>query len=79
MLRGYPLVRRWEQTDDVLQNSMMRLYRALAEQPPGRFFAATRTDALEWEFNVVNGAGYFAGSAAIRTRMIAQHHTLPPA
>jgi len=28
------LVRRWEQTDDVLQNSMMRLYRALAEVIP---------------------------------------------
>jgi len=34
MLRGYPLVRRWEQTDDVLQNSMMRLYRALADVTP---------------------------------------------
>jgi RNA polymerase sigma-70 factor (ECF subfamily) len=34
MLRGYPLVRRWEQTDDVLQNSMMRLYRALADLTP---------------------------------------------
>lgn len=34
MLRGYPLVRRWEQTDDVLQNSMMRLFRALADVTP---------------------------------------------
>jgi len=34
MLRGYPLVRSWEQTDDVLQNSMMRLYRALADVTP---------------------------------------------
>jgi RNA polymerase sigma-70 factor (ECF subfamily) len=34
MLRGYPLVRRWEQTDDVFQNSMMRLYRALADVTP---------------------------------------------
>ena len=34
MLRGYPLVRRLEQTDDVLQNSMMRLYRALADVTP---------------------------------------------
>jgi RNA polymerase sigma-70 factor (ECF subfamily) len=29
MLRSYPGVRRWEQTDDVLQNAAMRLYRAL--------------------------------------------------
>jgi RNA polymerase sigma-70 factor (ECF subfamily) len=34
MLRGYPLVGRWEQTDDVLQNAMIRLYRALAEVTP---------------------------------------------
>ena len=34
MLRCYPLVRRWEQTDDVLQNSMLRLFRALAEVTP---------------------------------------------
>jgi len=33
-LRGYPLVRRWEQTDDVLQNSMLRLFRALTEITP---------------------------------------------
>jgi len=34
MLRSYPLVQRWEQTDDVLQNAMLRLYRALAEVTP---------------------------------------------
>ena len=34
MLRGYPLVRRWEQTDDVLQNAMLRLFRALADVTP---------------------------------------------
>ena len=34
MLRGYPGVRRWEQTDDVLQNAMVRLCRALEEVQP---------------------------------------------
>jgi RNA polymerase sigma factor (sigma-70 family) len=35
MLRDFPGVRRWEQTDDVLQNAAMRLCRALTEvQPP---------------------------------------------
>lgn len=29
MLRGYPKLRRWEQTDDVCQNAMLRLHRAL--------------------------------------------------
>ncbi len=34
MLRGYPALRSWEQTDDVLQNAMMRLYRALVDVTP---------------------------------------------
>lgn len=34
MLRDYPGVQRWEQTDDVLQNSMVRLWRALEEVRP---------------------------------------------
>ncbi len=29
MLRGYPALRRWVETDDVLQNSLIRLWRAL--------------------------------------------------
>jgi RNA polymerase sigma factor (sigma-70 family) len=34
MLRGYPGVGRWEQTDDVLQNALVRLDRALKEVTP---------------------------------------------
>jgi RNA polymerase sigma-70 factor (ECF subfamily) len=34
MLRSYPGVRRWEQTDDVLQNALIRLCRALAAATP---------------------------------------------
>jgi RNA polymerase sigma factor (sigma-70 family) len=30
MFRGYPGLRRWEATDDVFQNSLIRLHRALA-------------------------------------------------
>jgi RNA polymerase sigma factor (sigma-70 family) len=33
MFHGYPDLRRWEQTDDVFQNSMVRLHRAMAEVP----------------------------------------------
>jgi RNA polymerase sigma-70 factor (ECF subfamily) len=31
MLRGYPAVQRWEQTDDVLHNAVLRLQRSLAQ------------------------------------------------
>ena len=34
MFRGYPRLRRWEQTDDVLQVALMRLHRSLAEVKP---------------------------------------------
>jgi RNA polymerase sigma factor (sigma-70 family) len=34
MLLRFERVRRWEQTDDVLQNALMRLYRTLAEVQP---------------------------------------------
>ena len=34
MFKGYPRLRRWEQTDDVLQNALMRLHRSLAEIRP---------------------------------------------
>jgi RNA polymerase sigma-70 factor (ECF subfamily) len=34
MLKGYPGVRRWEQTDDVLQNALVRLDRALKTVTP---------------------------------------------
>lgn len=34
MLRGYPKVRRWEQTADVLQEALLRLDRALRQAPP---------------------------------------------
>jgi RNA polymerase sigma factor (sigma-70 family) len=33
MLRSYPKVHRWEQTDDVLQNAALRLYRTLQQIP----------------------------------------------
>jgi len=31
MFNGFPQLRRWEQTDDVFQNSMVKLHRALSE------------------------------------------------
>lgn len=34
MLRTFPKVRRWDQTDDVVQNAALRLYRALGEVVP---------------------------------------------
>jgi RNA polymerase sigma-70 factor (ECF subfamily) len=44
MLKDFPGVHRWEQTDDVLQNALIRLLRALREVQPAsmrEFFALT--------------------------------------
>lgn len=34
MFHGYPNLRRWEQTDDIFQNAMIRLHRALMDVKP---------------------------------------------
>ena len=46
MLRDYTKVKRWEQTDDVLQNAMMRLHRSLIEvkpESPRQFYGLAAT------------------------------------
>jgi RNA polymerase sigma factor (sigma-70 family) len=46
MLRGYPHLRRWEQTDDVFQSAVLRLYRSLGDVRPdsiGQFFGLATT------------------------------------
>jgi RNA polymerase sigma-70 factor (ECF subfamily) len=51
MLRGFPGVHRWEETDDVLQNALLRLLRALDEVTPAspREFFALVTEQLRRE------------------------------
>lgn len=46
MLRGYPRLRRWEETDDIFQSAVFRLHRSLSDvQPasPAHFFALAST------------------------------------
>jgi RNA polymerase sigma factor (sigma-70 family) len=46
MLRNYPQLRRWEETDDVYQNAILRLYRSLGDVRPDSvrgFFALAAT------------------------------------
>lgn len=46
MLAKYPHVRRWEETDDVLQAALLRLHQSLTEVQPdsvGRFFGLAAT------------------------------------
>jgi RNA polymerase sigma-70 factor (ECF subfamily) len=46
MLRNYPHLKRWEQTDDVFQNAVIRLHRSLSEVKPDtvqKFFGLATT------------------------------------
>ena len=47
MLRGYPQLRRWEQTDDVFQNAAIRLYRSLHNLKPDSVRSFMGLAALE--------------------------------
>ncbi len=71
MFHGYPNLRRWEQTDDVFQNSMLRLHRALAEvrvESVRHFFNLA---AVQVRRELLDLAKHHFGA----TGLGAQHHT----
>jgi RNA polymerase sigma-70 factor (ECF subfamily) len=61
MLRDYPGVHRWEQTDDVLQNAMLRLWKALEDVRPAtaREFCGLAT--LQMRRELVDLARHYFG------------------
>jgi RNA polymerase sigma-70 factor (ECF subfamily) len=74
MLKDYPRVRRWSQTDDVLQNALIRLCRALEQVRPtsAREFYALATTQLRRE--LIDLARHHAGPASAA----AHHETRTP-
>jgi RNA polymerase sigma-70 factor (ECF subfamily) len=73
MLRGFPAVRRWEQTPDLLQEASLRLLRALREVRPDstrQFFALAgvqiRRELLDLtrHYRAVNAVHHTDGAAA---------------
>jgi RNA polymerase sigma-70 factor (ECF subfamily) len=61
MLKGYPRVKRWEQTDDVMQNATMRLYRALADVQPASPADFFRLAALNIRRELLDLAKHYYG------------------
>src|SRR4051794_1423342 len=51
MLKSHPAVKRWAETDDVLQGALMRLVRAVQNVHPDtmREFFALATQQIRWE------------------------------
>src|SRR5436305_5872475 len=61
MLRDFPGVHRWEQTDDVLQNANLRLYSALKAVTPPSARDFFRLAALQIRRELLDMARRYAG------------------
>lgn len=71
MLRGFPAVKRWSETDDVLQATMLRLHRSLSDVRPEspRQFYGLATKQIRRE--LIDLARHYQGPHGIG----ANHHT----
>ncbi len=61
MLKGFGRVRRWEQTDDVVQNSLLRLHRTLAQVQPADAAEFYRLAALSIRRELLDLAKHYYG------------------
>ncbi len=75
MLKGFPRVRRWEQTDDVLQNAILRLYRALESTAPESVRSFFNLAAVQIRRELIDLARHYEGPSG----MGAHHETQEPA
>lgn len=74
MLKGYPRVKRWEETGDVMQNAAMRLYRSLGEVKPATAADFFRLAALNIRRELLDLAKHYYGPQGHG----AKHATLGP-
>ena len=61
MLRRYPGIRRWEQTDDVLQNSALRLRRALEKVKPDSVRSFINLAAVQMRRELIDLTRHYDG------------------
>ena len=61
MLKEFPRVGRWEQTDDVLQNALMRLYPALADVTPDSLWHFYSLATLQIRRELLDLARHYLG------------------
>ena len=65
MLRSFPSVKRWSETDDVLQNAMIRLHKSLAQvkpESPRQFYGLAATQIRR---ELIDLARHFSGAHGI--------------
>ena len=65
MLHSWERVRRWEETDDVMQNALVRLYRSLSEVKPARTVDFFRLAALHIRRELHDLAKHYCGPHGI--------------
>jgi RNA polymerase sigma-70 factor (ECF subfamily) len=61
MLRDYRRLKRWEQTEDVLQNALLRLYRALQEVTPASLRDFYRLATLQIRRELIDLSRHYYG------------------
>jgi RNA polymerase sigma factor (sigma-70 family) len=61
MLKSFPQVRRWEETDDVVQNAMVRLRRALESTAPVSVRSFVNLAALQIRRELIDLARHYDG------------------
>jgi RNA polymerase sigma-70 factor (ECF subfamily) len=73
MLRRYPRIRRWEQTDDVVQNVSLRLYRTLEQVTPESTRDFLRLASLNIRRELLDLAKHYYGPHGL-----GRHHASHP-
>ena len=71
LLRDFPAVRRWEETDDVFQQAAMRLERALAAESPSSVSHFFRLAAMQIRRELIDLSRHYDGPEG----MGRHHHT----
>lgn len=79
MLRDSPAVRRWEETDDVFQNAMLRLCRALQDVTPDTLARFYQLAALQVRRELIDLARHHYGPRGSAAHHASQPHPDPPA
>ena len=85
MLRDYRRLKRWEETDDVLQNALLRLYRALHDVTPATLRDFYRLATVQIRRELIDLARHYYGPEgrgrkhATQAGAEAASHDPPPA
>ncbi len=71
MFRNYPQLRRWEETDDVFQNALLRLYRSLGDVRPDSVRGFFALGATQIRRTLIDLARHYYGAEGRATH----HHS----